>query len=51
MLQKREGKAGCLVSPSIFKHTSLGRGGVEPPKAEPTDLQSVPFDHSGTSPE
>ena len=29
---------------------SVGRGGFEPPKAEPTDLQSVPFDRSGTSP-
>ena len=29
----------------------MGRGGFEPPKAEPTDLQSVPFGHSGTSPE
>ena len=28
----------------------MGRGGFEPPKAEPTDLQSVPFGHSGTSP-
>ena len=26
-------------------------GGFEPPKALPTDLQSVPFDHSGTPPE
>jgi hypothetical protein len=26
------------------------RGGFEPPKALPTDLQSVPFGHSGTSP-
>ena len=25
-------------------------GGFEPPKAEPTDLQSVPFGHSGISP-
>ena len=25
-------------------------GGFEPPKALPTDLQSVPFDHSGTPP-
>ena len=25
-------------------------GGFEPPKAEPTDLQSVPFDRSGTPP-
>ena len=28
----------------------VGRAGFEPAKAEPTDLQSVPFDHSGTSP-
>lgn len=28
----------------------VGRGGFEPPKAVPTDLQSVPFSHSGTSP-
>ena len=25
-------------------------GGFEPPKAMPTDLQSVPFSHSGTPP-
>lgn len=24
--------------------------GFEPSKAEPTDLQSAPFDHSGTPP-
>jgi hypothetical protein len=28
----------------------MERGGFEPPKAEPADLQSAPFDHSGTSP-
>ena len=28
----------------------VGRVGVEPTKAKPTDLQSVPFDHSGISP-
>ena len=28
----------------------LGREGFEPSKAAPTDLQSAPFDHSGTSP-
>ncbi len=28
----------------------MGREGFEPSKAEPTDLQSVPFGHSGTSP-
>ena len=26
------------------------RGGFEPPKAKPADLQSAPFDRSGTSP-
>ncbi|SLM27794.1 conserved hypothetical protein [Desulfamplus magnetovallimortis] len=26
-------------------------GGFEPPKAEPSDLQSDPFDHSGTPPD
>ena len=26
------------------------RGGFEPPKAAPADLQSDPFDRSGTSP-
>ena len=26
-------------------------GGFEPPKAEPSDLQSDPFNHSGTPPE
>ncbi len=26
------------------------RGAFEPPKASPADLQSAPFDHSGTSP-
>ena len=29
---------------------NLVRGGFEPPKASPADLQSDPFDHSGTSP-
>jgi hypothetical protein len=27
------------------------RGGFEPPKAAPADLQSAPFDRSGTSPD
>ncbi len=31
-------------------YKDLVGGGFEPPKAEPTDLQSVPFDRSGTSP-
>ena len=28
----------------------VGRGGFEPPKSLTTDLQSVPFGHSGTCP-
>ncbi len=28
----------------------MEREGFEPSKAEPTDLQSAPFGHSGTSP-
>ena len=28
----------------------VGRGGFEPPKAVPADLQSAPFGHSGTDP-
>ena len=28
----------------------MGSGGFEPSKAEPTDLQSAPFDRSGNSP-
>ena len=28
----------------------VGRGGFEPPKAEPSDLQSDPFGHFGISP-
>ena len=31
--------------------TEVGEGGFEPPKAEPTGLQPVPFGHSGTPPE
>jgi hypothetical protein len=35
---------------SYFREVSVGRGGFEPPKAAPTDLQSAPFDRSGISP-
>ncbi len=34
----------------LKKRSLVGRTGFEPVKAEPTDLQSVPFNHSGTSP-
>ena len=39
-----------LVHQPLSDIKNLVGGGFEPPKAEPTDLQSVPFDHSGTPP-
>ena len=38
--------------PGQAKHvkTGVGGAGFEPAKAEPTDLQSVPFDRFGTPP-
>ena len=36
--------------PSSQGHNVVEGGGFEPPKALPTDLQSVPFSHSGTPP-
>ncbi len=38
-----------LLHPAISVKMVVG-GGFEPPKALPTDLQSVPFDRSGTPP-
>ncbi len=38
-----------LYQMSYFRKI-VGREGFEPPKAVPTDLQSAPFDRSGTSP-
>ncbi len=35
---------------SSTKSTLVEGGGFEPPKAEPSDLQSDPFGHSGTPP-
>ncbi len=43
-------RAAAMAGPPP-PHRMVGRGGFEPPKASPTDLQSVPFDRSGTSPE
>ena len=34
-----------------FNILTVEGGGFEPPKAEPTDLQSAPFGRSGTPPE
>ena len=37
-------------SQSYYDFSDVGREGFEPPKAEPTGLQPVPFDRSGTYP-
>ena len=43
--------ASCFVGPAFKSpHTMVEGGGFEPPKAEPPDLQSGPFDRSGTPP-
>jgi hypothetical protein len=34
----------------LFTAFLVEGGGFEPPKAEPADLQSAPFGHSGTPP-
>ena len=41
-------KTGVLFPATPF--SLVEGGGFEPPKAEPSDLQSDPFDHSGTPP-
>jgi hypothetical protein len=38
------------LRPAVTLLPAVGRGGFEPPKAEPSDLQSDPFDRSGISP-
>ena len=50
----------CVLTTLIHRNTKktarfrtvflVGRGGFEPPKAVPTDLQSAPFGHSGIFP-
>ncbi len=44
---------GCRSGQLSYSRTIIlvARAGFEPAKAEPTDLQSVPFDRSGTSPQ
>ncbi len=46
------GAAGIVLLPVfwIWRLREVGAGGFEPPKAEPTGLQPVPFGHSGTPP-
>jgi hypothetical protein len=43
-------KAGVLPLNYTRKIKMVEGGGFEPPKAEPADLQSAPFGHSGTPP-
>ncbi len=44
----RAARAGKRIDPHA---PEVGSGGFEPPKAEPTDLQSVPFVHFGNCPD
>ena len=46
------GAAALVLLPIfwIYRLGEMGAGGFEPPKAEPTGLQPVPFGHSGTPP-
>jgi MFS family permease len=46
------GAAAIVLLPVvwIWRLREVGAGGFEPPKAEPTGLQPVPFGHSGTPP-
>ena len=46
--ENRRTSAGIFAF--IFFEIKMGRQGFEPWKAEPTDLQSAPFDRSGISP-
>ncbi len=39
------------IEQSEIRSRVVGRAGFEPAKAEPTDLQSVPFDRFGTDPQ
>jgi hypothetical protein len=42
--------AGKLPAKTILAYLYVGRAGFEPTKAEPTDLQSAPFDRFGIFP-
>jgi MFS family permease len=47
------GAAALVLLPVFWIYRlkdNMGAGGFEPPKAEPTGLQPVPFGHSGTPP-
>ncbi len=47
---KFSGRDVCLANKSSAIANMVEGGGFEPPKAEPSDLQSDPFGHSGTPP-
>ena len=44
------GEAASRPTRSARRRVVVEGGGFEPPKAEPADLQSAPFDHFGTPP-
>jgi hypothetical protein len=46
--QNTDARKACL--PQLINQQLVEGGGFEPPKAEPSDLQSDPFDRSGTPP-
>ena len=43
-------QATVSLAPASYFPNMVEGGGFEPPKAEPSDLQSDPFGHSGTPP-
>ena len=45
-----EPESSASANSAIPAGKVVGRGGFEPPKAMPADLQSAPFGHSGTYP-
>jgi hypothetical protein len=50
-IQTRDPQLGRLMLYQLsYFRKYVGEDGFEPPKAEPTDLQSVPFGHSGIHP-
>src|SRR5581483_913277 len=50
LCRKPAGRNGEILGRADERGTWVGRGGFEPPKAVPADLQSAPFGHSGTDP-
>ena len=49
-LSGKSSNASAIARPGLRRLLRMGREGFEPSKAEPTGLQPVPFDRSGTSP-